>query len=223
MWDLRQDVISTFLNVPEIGYASSDIADSIDLDTRTLQKVTADLHEVIAAGRALLLAVPVHYPTLASGHYRDAYLRLCRLVPRPRGSFIVFELVDVPEGIPQTRLVELVGMVKPFARAILLRLPLENKLFKQARDARISAVGADLTHRVEPETDTIASMHRFVQAASGAGLRTYVHGVRSTSLASAAAGAGFDYVDGDSVTSVMNLPDRIFRFGIRDLYTRQRS
>jgi hypothetical protein len=61
-------------------------------------------------------------------------------------------------------------------------------------------------------------MERLAAMAAKAGLRSYAHGLTSVSLTTAAIGAGFDYIDGDVVTTVVDTPVEAYRFEARNIY-----
>jgi GGDEF domain-containing protein len=222
MWDVGRGVISTFLYAGEEAAAASRLGDAADLaecDRWALSEVSRDLARIVEAGRKLLLTVPVHYSTLSVGVQRRLYLPLCRALTPAMVGLLVFEVVDLPEGIPHGRLVELTALLKPFARALILRLPLQNKLIKMAAEARLFAVGVDLSTQTVSEAETVEALLRFIQSANASRLQTYALGVGSVSLASAAIGGGIDYLNGEIVTDPLSeLPESIYRFGIRNLY-----
>ncbi len=100
IWDLGKEVLSTFLYVHVPNPANSPPLDQAETDLEALDNVVNDLSDIVQSGRKLLLALPVHYETLASSLHRRLYLRLCRTLPRAQDALLLFELVDVPEGIP---------------------------------------------------------------------------------------------------------------------------
>jgi hypothetical protein len=64
-------------------------------------------------------------------------------------------------------------------------------------------------------------MQRFAASAKKAGVAAYIRGVRSLSLATAAIGAGFDFVDGDIISGGTEKPSTAYQFDLDDLFTRQ--
>ncbi len=61
-------------------------------------------------------------------------------------------------------------------------------------------------------------LSRFQRAAEKVGVPTFVHGVRSLSLAAAAMGAGYQFIDGDAVAASVPHVDRALAFQLADLY-----
>jgi hypothetical protein len=228
---LRGMVVSTFLCLPtrrtkEGGYLSGyqvlpdpqDEHSVVDLDMVVLAKVVTDLRGMVELGVKALLSLPVHIETLTTLRHRMAYTALCRKHLAPHADRIIFELVELPEGVPQSRLIDLVTVLRPFSRAVIARFPLERQNFAFFHLAGLHAVGADIYHCGIKEDVLMEKLDAFVDHASREGLKTYVHGLHSISLTTAAVTSGFDYIDGYSVSSVVEVPQRPLRYDLRQLY-----
>lgn len=228
---LRGMVVSTFVCVPirPLGgqkFASghnvlANAADEYqlaDLDTVVLAKVVADLASTAERDVRALLCLPVHFQTLSTPRFREIYLDICRRYLPTFTQRLIFELVDLPEGVVQSRLHDLVATLRPYSRAVIARVPLGQKTFASFRLAGLHAVGTDIYYAKEGEEFLMHAMEHFVAAAEREGLKTYIHGLRSVSLATAAISGGFDYIDGYSLTSVVNIPKRPLRYELRQLY-----
>lgn len=232
MWDVRQNALATYICVPAVeapgdtlvtGEAAvpglTDPDTALVLDTTVLARLAEDLRSLENAKRKLLLVAPVHFETVASRRRREAYVRLCGSIPPQSRKLTIFELVDVPAAIPANRLLELAIQFRRFSRAVILRLPVSHFQFPLPTETGIFAVGADLSDSDRSETELMRHMERFVAGASKTGLRTYVHGLGSVSLTTAAVGSGFDYIDGDIITSVVEAPRAAYRFEARNIYS----
>ena len=228
---LRGMVVSTFVCVPTRkmpgrGYVSgyqvlpdqSDIHGIVDLDMVVLAKVASDLRGMAERNVKALLSLPVHVETMAVLRHRTAYIQFCREHLSMLADRIIFELVELPEGIPQSRLFDLVSTLRPFSRAVIARFPLERRSFASFHLAGLHAVGADIYYSSDREDALMAKMDSFVERAARESLRTYVHGLRSISLTTAAIATGFDYIDGYSLSSVVDIPQKPLRFDLRQLY-----
>lgn len=69
-----------------------------------------------------------------------------------------------------------------------------------------------------PEARLLADMERFAASAKKAGLSTYAHGLRTISQTIGAIAAGFDFLDGDVVTSVVDMPCGAYVVKMSDLF-----
>lgn len=229
---LRGMVVSTFICVPiraldHGAYASGyrvltdpgDECQIADLDTVVLAKVVADLTATGNRDVRALLSLPVHFQTLAVPRFRDVYLDLCRRHLTTFDTRVIFELVELPEGIVQSRLHNLVATLRPYSRAVIARLPLGQNSLASFRLAGLHAVGADIYYSRDPEPSLMRSMDQFVEKAEKQSLKTYIHGLRTVSLTTAAISSGFDYIDGYSLSCIVDIPKRPLRYDLGQLYS----
>jgi hypothetical protein len=234
MWDVKRNAVTTFVCAPALpGPAGRllvgeseiprlDVPEvALRLDQLVQKRVIGDLRKLVAAGQQQLLCLPVHFETLAVSQRRMAYIDRCQRGIPPQGiKLLVFELTGVPEGIPQNRLLEMATALKRFSRGVLLRTTLSQPWFRPPSETGIAAMGVEYhSSSGVPEAKLIGEMERFASAAKKVGLSTYMHGLRTISLTTAAIAAGFDFVDGDIVTSVVEQPRAAYAYQMQDLYT----
>lgn len=232
MWDVKRDAVTTYVCVPAIpGPAGrlqagesaipllTDPAVMNRLDLMVQRRVITDLRKLVANNQRVLLCLPVHFDTLASSVRRTEYLELCqRGIPLQGLKLLVFELIGLPAGVPQSRLLDLSATLRRFGRGMLMRTTVDQTQFGPPAETGIAGAGFENTAAGIPESRQIQDMERFAAGAKKAGLIAYVHGLQSISLTTAAVGAGFDLVDGDIVTSVVNQPRAAYRFEMSNLF-----
>jgi len=225
MWDKSHDVLSTYLCVPVDQYRDMEIELGHDpeamarLDEAQQQHVLRELARIESEGDRLLITLPVHYETLALSSQRRRYQQALQDGLTPQAArLLVIEIADVPEGVPQSRVVQLVSPLKPVCRAMVARLKIEATDFTALRGSGVSAVGCSLTGITLSEPTIMQHMNRFNREAEKASLPTYIHGVRTVSLATAAVGAGFRYLDGPGVAKLVERPERVVGFNLMDVY-----
>jgi hypothetical protein len=225
-------VLSTFHCIPtaprhsdgfKSGYElAPDSLAILALDRAVLHRVAYELERLGGENSPGLLSLPVHYESLATPSRRRDFAALCTSeFGHAGGQRVIFELAGLPQGVPQSQLVELVASLRPHSKAVLARLQPEQTAFPAFRQAGIHAVGIDIYSAAEPEEVLFPKLDAFVAAASLAGLKTYCHGIRSLSLYSAAIAAGFDYVDGHAITHAVEAPKKALHYPL-DLPFRQK-
>jgi len=231
MWDVQRNALATYIcvpaadgeegatitgeaAVPDVGHPEV----AFELDQRVLARVIEDLKILEAVGRKLLLIAPVHFETIATRRRREAYIRRCKEISPASIKLVIFELIDVPEQIPPGRLFELATQFRSVSRAVILRTPVTRSQVYFPYETGIFAVGADLSGSARSEAELMRDMERLAGATAKAGLRSYIHGLGSVSLTTAAVGAGFDYIDGDMITNVVEAPRAAYRFEARNIY-----
>lgn len=226
MWLVRQHMVSSHLAVPVRVTATGGLlfgpdaiptgetsSLNIDLDLDSLRHV---LQALAKGGDRTQLISSVHFVTLTE--HRIRFLALTRQVPARLKERLIFELVGLPKHIPQTRLYEVVPLLRSTSPTVLLRLSPETVDFTQFEAMGFAAVGIAGHSLGGAEGAVIKAMGRFNEAAHRQGLQTYVHGLKSRSLVSAAVAAGFSLIGGDPVLSAGEHSERSFPFDIKDLY-----
>jgi len=169
--------------------------------------------------RRLLITVPVRFETLCAAAHRRRYIEILRTRLSPEAaSLLVIELVSVPDGVPEARLIEISSPLRAHARAVIAQLRPDITDFSQFAAARIAAAGCDLSEQSGSELALMQQMARFGKGAAKAGVATYLRGISSLSLAAAALGAGFSHVDGDAVAAIVDQPRGVVQFSLLDLY-----
>jgi hypothetical protein len=230
-WDPARGVIAAYLCVPELPEGPSgrrryapvvlgDDANALErLDFAVLHDVIGVLDGLVRAKRRLLVTAPVRFETLTSAAHRRHYIdTLAARLTTDAAALLVIELVSVPDGVPQARLLEITSPLRAHARAVIARLRPDTAEFGQFAGSRLAAVGCDLTRQTGSELALMQQMARFSRGAAKAGIATYLRGIRSLSLATAALGAGFAHVDGDAIAAPVDLPRGIVEFSLFDLY-----
>ncbi|HLI22806.1 MAG TPA: hypothetical protein VKV32_16915 [Stellaceae bacterium] len=229
-WDPGRGVIAAYLCVPQLWDGASgrrreawlvlgnDTRALEELDFAVLDHVIGVLQGIVREKRRLLLTVPVRFETLTSGAHRRHYIDKLARLGSDAAALLVVELIAVPDGVPQARLLEIASPLRAQARAVIARLRPDTVEFSQFAGSRIAAVGYDLSRQTGAELAVMQQMARFSRGAAKAGIATYVRGVRSVSLATAALGAGFAHLDGDAIAAPVDQPRGIVEFSLLDLY-----
>lgn len=231
MWNTKHKVISAYCCIPAridssgstliggaampLGHASPENA---ILDQFVLQRIVSDLIKIGSDKRKMFLVEPVHYITLNNPKLHAPFLELCRHIPQELRKLLIFEVLGLPDSLPSTILARIMLALKPFSGSVSVRRRLDASDLAQLHDMGVNAVGADISNYAADEEKIIKQMAGFCESASIANLYTYIHGLKSVSLISSALGAGFAYVDGDPVMSVIDLPKPLSPFDLEDLY-----
>lgn len=229
MWHVRRNAIGTFhctAALPVVGGKAivGNILESASpgliamVDAMTLDRVARDIEALLAKGHKALLSLPVHFETLANRKLCREFINVCRRLSDPARQHLMFELSDLPDGVPIARLMELLASIRPFCRAVNLRTRLRTPRLDGLEHGHLYAVGIAMSHEEIDEAEAIFHLNRFVAMTGKLGLRSYVHGMRSRSLVVGALGADFDFVGGMGVASNLDHPQSAYRFETADVY-----
>lgn len=231
-WDPARGIIAAYLCVPMLPEApgsarrmraaavlQDDVPALEKLDFATLTHAIGLVEGIVREKRRLLITVPVRFETLCAAAHRRRYVEILRTRLSPEAaSLLVIELVSVPDGVPEARLIEITSPLRAQARAVIALLRPDIADFGQFAAARIAAAGCDLSEQGGTELAAMQQMARFSKGAAKAGVATYLRGISSLSLAAAALGAGFAHVDGDAVAVMVDQPRGVVEFSLLDLY-----
>ncbi len=230
LWHVKHRAIATFLCLPVLPVSPSQslVGDAIfatapaavlcELDIALLRKVAGDLELLLADGKHATLSLPVHFETLAQRTQRKRYMSVCVGLNEGLRRHLAFELVDLPEDAPAGRVAELLSYVRPFARLLSVRTTLSQVQFDTFGAAKVSSVGVAVGRETLSESQLLSRMNCFTKAANRAGLHTYAFELRTHSITAAALGAGFDYISGQMIGSIVDAPDAAYHFDVADLY-----
>lgn len=231
-WDPAHGVIAAYLCVPMLpemaGSArrlpaalvlKDDAAALEKLDFVTLHYAIGVVRGLVREKRRLLITVPVRFETVSKAANARRYIDILRERLGPEAApLLVIELVKVPGGAPESRLIEISAPLRAHVRAVIARLNPEITDFGPFAAARVAAVGCDLDGQSGSELALMQQTARFSRAAAKAGIATYLRGIGSLSLTAAALGAGFAHVDGDAVALMVDQPNGVVPFNLLDLY-----
>jgi hypothetical protein len=234
IWDVKRNAVFNFLCVPVIKspggrVVSGEVAVEglddrhvrMDYDLRLLKRVVDEFMRVGAQDRRLLFTIPVHVDTVSSTAFRTEYVKLWRTLPLSLQRMAIFDLVGGSEGFPQGRLIEILPSLKPVSRAITLRMPLSAvQSLPRCAHVGLHAMSTEVPPTAREEGMEPA-FEKFVIAAEKAHLLTYLHGIGTGSLAIAAVGAGFSFIDGPAIGSAEANPKDALRFSMEDLSVRR--
>lgn len=178
--------------------SAQDDALAAELDGWSLRQAATLLAPARGRGRAGLI-VPVHYSLLATMRWREPFTQLCRRLPLGAGRRLIFEVLGLPQGLPQPRVRELMAYIRPFCATLVVRLPpgpprIEHLASSGVRGLSLAAVGPDGDERATP-----ADVAALVATARAVGMRSLLVGIDSAGTARAALSVGVDHAGGDAL------------------------
>jgi len=237
MWSVRTNMLAISTCLPAIQAPSGEliVGEAVmppaaplefieKLDRAVLQNAINDCMALVESGRGTLLSVPVHAETLTDKDRRASYLEFCRALPTAARRRLIFECLNIDRDADHGQFVTALMNIKPYATLLLGQLSLRSTNFAMWKRAGLGSVGVDMTSVVSAgmvgeaqESRLIGELQHFAFQATQHGLRPYVRGLNSLSLAAAAVSAGFDFIDG-VVIRAQARPMDVQPFTLEDLY-----
>lgn len=189
-----------------------------ETDLALITIATGVVERLLKRQRQAVVVVPIHFFTTDRPPYRDVLFEMCRQLDSKVGRLIVFELMGIPDGLPPSRLQDQVYQLKAFGRAVLGRVEIGRSSTKIWEGTGIHAIGCDLTGCGAAEDRVMAHLEKFAESASLLRMRSYVQGIPSRSLTTAAVCSGFHYIAGDAVAPPIEEPAGVKTFETSMLY-----
>lgn len=218
--NVRKRLVSCYhadLHVPEdldLGQgeegASGTGAVEAALDRMVLEHAGRALTE--AAGRKMraLLIVPVHFETLAAKGFRNAYLDVCKLLPRIAEQRMMLMVRELPDDVPQGRLHTIFTYLSPFFAGFVGDFSLSFRRADKLGGVGLVAIAVDGSAIATPTVEDVKTLRDFSTGNKVAKMRRYFYGAQSFDAATAARRAGFDYVQGTGVAPSMPMHGKVF-------------
>ncbi len=232
MWDTTLGALSAYLCVPMLRRVDNraplaDMAAAHGRSPEVLAQLDFDLQEHVCStlmrmqseGCRVLIVLGVHFETLAAAARRRRYVdALAQAVSADLAKLLVIEIVDVPDGVPPSRIFDIVSALRSHCRGVSARVRIENTDLGAFAGAHVHAVGCDIGANRASELTLMQLLGRFSRAAEKVGVASFVHGLRSISLTGAAVGAGYRYIDGEGVAKLVQRPEPVTLFNLGDVY-----
>jgi len=230
MWDAKRNAVSTFLATPRINADSawmsgrravmgtSTLLRTTTLDDLVMNRASQDLQGLIDAGLRAMVCLPLHFDSLASAATRYQFVDRIRSFSDEVRKYLVIELVGLPDGIPLTRLSDVIAGLKQNARAVIAQCPVQHRQFGTFRDAGLKVCGVEMIGRPSDETRSIELLSRFAANAERAGMQSYLHGTPSSSIVVAALAAGFTYISGAPIGAAVEDLKAVERYTLSDFF-----
>ena len=231
-WNVRARVVASYQLRPSmwltVGEEPPRLVECRDLPAHLAAEVAlnAVAYAVSLLGEqgvqvALHAITPLNSITYSTSRYR--LLHALRELAEPVQRLLILEITEVADGFPQSRLSEIVSMVSPYCRAVLIRAPSETTDVRAWRGCGLNGITVDCGS-LDP-TDRKAQ-HRLAVFAKRAGevsLACVAYGLPTSSLMLAAWASGFTHLGGVALTDEVAVPRRVKRLEPAELFAPKRG
>lgn len=199
----------------EVAFATPDQYGQIvaDLDRLIVETAGRDLTATGTLHLKAMMLIPVHYETLANKLLRDRYVQALKRLPPAAKRRGIVHLLDMPAGVPQSRLFQILSVVTPFFRSTALRVPARFQDFDRLAGSKIALLTLDSARfnaMGKPELSDIATL---VGQARRRRMRVYFQAAPNHETALAVKRCGVHYVDGPGVAPAVKSFGRAHRLG----------
>lgn len=228
LWDVQNEAITTYrcetvteaVLLETIQPQTNFKSDLADLMAR-LRFATETLAKHLEAGRKYLLSVPISYDLLGSPIARMEVAALCRNLSTAMRPYLQFEIGEMPYGVPQSRLSELVGSLRPFCRGVTAYLPARIPSYAAYQGAGLSAIGLSLSTGLFANTEMGSEVFKLATAAQRLHLKSFVLDVPSCDMLLSAMRLKINAVSGPLIGKPTPTPEPVRRLSLTDIVARE--
>jgi len=202
VWDAKREVVTMYRlalrqqpdDAVEPGKVPS-VRDAIDTFLRVLRQAAATLKESLEAEERFLLVLPMKFEVLGSATGRTEAATALRNMAEEIRPYLVVHVVDVPPGVPQSRMSDVLSGIKPFCKAVLADAPLGMQSFAHYQNAGLNALGLVVSAQI-PVGAMQDEILKLCVAAKRLGVLTFLTELGSRELAAFARESGISLLSG---------------------------
>lgn len=216
IWDVQKEVIWAYrcnqivpASVMTADTPSAKAREAVRLALGTLRRSAMAIEEHQARGERFLLIVPVRYETLTTPVARMEFVSACRQLPCELRPYLVFEISEMPVGVPHSRLIELVGSFQSFSRGVIAHVPISCPRQADYEGTGLIGLGFSLpsTARQIPQMET----GRLCTVGKRLAVSTFLGNVTNLEVAREAINSGVAWLSGPVIAPVLQEPKSMSR------------
>ncbi|CAN5118933.1 hypothetical protein BH11PSE2_BH11PSE2_18280 [soil metagenome] len=193
VWNLRLGLITSFVLERSVDPEVTTAPDILKVDGAVMGYAVELLQEHRERGGRLTLHVPISYSTFATRQTREKLLALTAPVRDLLRTTVLFEIADLDPGVPPSRLIEVVALLKPFCMGVLARVKPTKAAIAAVKSCGLQGLVLDTHGLGRSSGETKAWMKAFADAAQGGATNFIAHGLASQGLVDVALAAGMTH------------------------------
>jgi hypothetical protein len=224
IWDAQKEAVASYRCLSLFDPA---LVESLGFDQRAkfelaatmmrLRYGTGMLSQRLAVAAKFLLWLPVSYEMLSSPGARMEISALCRGLTAELRNYIVFEISDLPYGVPQSRLSDLIGALRPYCRGVVACLPARIANYGAYLGVGLQAIGLSLLAGMASGTEMESEMFKLCAAARRQHIMCFVFDIPTEELLRAARALGVNMMSGPLIGSPLEAPAPVRRLLAKDI------
>jgi len=189
----KRGVITSFLIERDGVRGKADMAELEEIDVATLVYASTLLDEQAEQGGSLTLHLPLSFTSLATQRTRQRLLDLTHGVREAMRRTVLLEIADLDPGVPPSRLIEVVGLVRSLCVGIIGRVRPTKAALAAVKGCGLRGVAVSAEHLGPHQPEFDARLKAFVALAKDVSPNLLIHGLPDSKLIDAAAAAGFTH------------------------------
>lgn len=193
VWNLRRDLITSFLIERASAPRAADPADLLQVDIGVMAYASQLLQEHQRTGGRLTLHVPISFSSVASARSRELSIKMMRHLHQAMRETTLVEIADLDPGVPPSRLIEVVSLIQPFCLGVLARVRPSRKALDAVRGCGLKGLIVEAGQLGRNPAEVGVLMKAFAEAARGIAPNLIVHGLEDQMMIALAKTAGLTH------------------------------
>jgi hypothetical protein len=222
VWDAQLQVIRAYrclpqgLKRPPAGLPPAQLArEMLESSLAMLRLAVATLERHLAHAERFPLNLPLSFEMLSAPVARMEFVVACRQLPCTLRPYLGFTLIDLPPGVPQSRLSDLTGAIRSFGGMIAARLPLRLSGYEAFRNTGIKALGTGLTG--VPPAQYGGVIEGLAAGTRKLGIPAFLEDVPDVQVLRLAMAHGVQWLSGPAIAAVTDDPGPLQRLSVAEL------
>jgi hypothetical protein len=222
VWDAQYQVIRAYdclpsgIRCPKEEQTPALLAREMAHASLTVLRLTVEtLERHLARGERFLLNMPVSYEMLSAPVARMEFVSACRELPCTLRPYLAFEIGNLPVGVPQSRLLDLVSAIRCFCGMVFAKVPSRMTNFAAFRNVGLKALGIGL--RGIAPSDYGFEIDKIATEAKRLGISAYIDGVPNAQVIRYALDYGIQWMSGPAIAAAVGEPGPLKRLSAAQL------
>jgi hypothetical protein len=221
LWDAPKEAVTTYRITSSADHAASEIYEThakfeLAMALSRVAMAARQLSTRLATGDRVMVWIPLLFELLSSPIGRMEIAGACRSLSAELRPYLIFEICGLPHGVPQSRLSEMAGSLRPFCRAVSATVPNGTLNYGAYLGAGLQAIGLAVPQ--VDGTDVSADVMRLSVAARKQHIVSYLLDVPQHELLQSAISVGINLLSSPLIGRACNELASIRRLNAQDVF-----
>lgn len=217
VWDRNKSAVTTFRCVTQV---EPEMTDALGRTERSQLEVTVTLARLkhaasilsdrLAQNNRFIAWLPIPYEVLGNPIARLEILTFCRELRQEMRPHLIFEIEQLPIGVPESRLMEFSGLLRPFSRGVAASLSPGTASYSVYPSAGLFAMGLHLTGS-PGEREMLSELFKLGAAVEKQNIEAFAFNLPTQELTKAACDYQINQLSGPMIGMAQDLPGNVHR------------
>lgn len=224
VWNARSETVMTWrcvsITEPRLDDSLARTARArleLSVTLSRIRHVARVLGENRAAGQRFLIWLPLPLELISAPLSRAEITAALREIDERLHPFLLLEIEDLPRGMPQSRLSDIVSMLRPYCLAVLAQLPARTANYRAYQGTGLSGIGLSLSSETVRGAEMLSEIFKLGVAAKSQDIHGYVLDVPDQETLAAARAHGVTLMTSPLIGAALEAPRPARRLSADDV------